>query len=198
MKSKIAACLAANAKALDLLHQGAAISDCRWPIDLREGPGMRLSHLSSLRQGARLLYLEAEALADDNKSDEAAGSIAASLGLARSLRTEPLVISQLVRYAVHGISSSTLARVLSRLPLPEARLRELSSLAEEEEDPAEFERTLAAQACDTNALFETSWAELRHCETAAMPLKIKSSSSRTAPAARCSGTNWRLSSTCAK
>ena len=160
MKSKIVTYLAANAQALKLLHQGAATAGCRWPVGLRGGPEMmNQPHLASLRQGVRLLSLEAEVFADENNPDDAVSAIAASLDLARSLRTEPLLISQLTRYALDGMTFRELERVLSRVPFRTARLRELSSLAEEEEDPAAFERALAGDFCQWNLFFKASWDE---------------------------------------
>jgi hypothetical protein len=59
MQQLLAEYLSDNAEALRFLHQAASMKSCRYPVDLTKGVEMRLTHLNSLRQTERLLFLEA-------------------------------------------------------------------------------------------------------------------------------------------
>ena len=116
--------LTANHAALDLLHKGAAIRHSRYPVDFRTVKYMLLKapHLNPLRQGARLLCLEAVMRAEENNPSLAADSVASGFGLADSLATEPYLISQLVRGACYHYACLGLERTLNRVVLTDKDL----------------------------------------------------------------------------
>ncbi len=145
MQAAVSAYLASNAKALDLLHQATAIEGCRYDVDPLNGAGMLLPHLAPLRQAARLLELQALMKADDGKPDEAAAAVEASFAVARSLRNEPIPISQFVRIAVDSISLSALERVLSRTALTDKQLTNLSARMAAEDTAKPLQRGLAGE-----------------------------------------------------
>jgi hypothetical protein len=127
-KALIAEYLTANSHALHLLHQGAAIQHCRYPVDFRKAEYLQLKtpHLSPLREGAKLLSLEAIMHAEEGDPATAADSVRSGIGLANSLTTEPYLISQLVRSICYHFACLGLNRSLNRVVLPD---QELASLA---------------------------------------------------------------------
>ncbi|MHC4179301.1 MAG: hypothetical protein ACYSWU_17450 [Planctomycetota bacterium] len=95
------------------LHAAAAAGGpARYPTDFSQGLLMSLDHVQSLREGARLLALEAHVRAHRGDAQGAARSIDAIFMLADSLKQEPIIISQLVRYAIDGIAMDLLQRQL--------------------------------------------------------------------------------------
>jgi hypothetical protein len=145
--------LTSYAQALGLLHQAAAIPDCRFDLDWTQGEAIPLPHLAALRQAARLFQLQALMKAEEGKPDEAAAATADSFATARALRNEPIHISQLVRIAADNISIVTLERVLSRTPLTDKQLTELSSRIAAEDDPEPFLRGIVGERCIGESLF---------------------------------------------
>ncbi len=119
--------LTTNAKALALLHKGAQIPRCRYPINLRNGPQTLLPHLSGLKDGIELLCLEASYHADTGSGGDAVESLLAAWRLAESLRREPAVISQRVRISGRQIVLEACEAVLNRCSL---RREQLSRLRE--------------------------------------------------------------------
>ena len=118
--------LAMNAEALALAHEAAALTRCRYPIDLTHGPQVDLAHLSQLRQLARLLCLSAMRAAETGDGDRVVDDFSDALAIARSLEQEPLLISQLVRMACDGIVvAGNLMRALNRMSLSDVQCRRL-------------------------------------------------------------------------
>ena len=156
MKENIWTYLKENKDALDLLHEAAAMEQCRYPIDMRMGPATLLPHLAPLRHGARLLKLEAILHAEEGRADEAAESVIASLGLARSLSKEPILISQLVRIACLALTCSSLEYALNRVPLAEEPLARLSKALVEAEDPEGLTRAFVGERAQGADMFTRS------------------------------------------
>lgn len=81
-------------------------------LDLSEGFDLDLSHLSKMRQFARLLSDDAAASVADGDLDRAIDDIVASFQLSEALAKEPTLASQLVRIAVDGIGQWAVANSL--------------------------------------------------------------------------------------
>ncbi len=154
MRADIASYLDANAKALDLMHQAAALPASRYPIDLELGPAMELAHLARLRQGARLMALESIAQAEAGYLDGAVKSLTDGFGMGRSLRNEPIIISQLVRIACDGIIVKGMERVLNRASLSDLQLQSLEEAAASSESSASMTRALQNEVSNTALHFE--------------------------------------------
>ena len=146
-KNLIAEYLETNVEALKLLHQGAAMKQCRYPIDMTQGIMLEIPHLAKLRAGARLLNLEAMLNAENGNPDKAVQAVVSSFGLAQSVTHEPLLLSQLSRIAFQAISQYSLERVLSRMELPEEHLITLTSAIREQEDPAAMSLAFVSERC---------------------------------------------------
>lgn len=145
--AKVAQLLDDNRKALGLLRQGAAIPDCRYPIDLAQGENVMLSHLSNIRSATRLRVLEAALCAEQRESEAATQAVLSGYGLARSLRREPVIISQLVRCACNTAAGQALERVLNRLELTDAQLAGIEATVVASYDPNAMSRAFAADRC---------------------------------------------------
>ena len=116
-----------NAATLEFLYEGAEMSGCRYPTDLRKLAAAELPHLSRVRRCTQLLCEQAVLLA---ATEDCAGSVhalSAAVAMAESMQEEPLLISQLVRVASLGYVFETLSRVLSTATLADDELSHLSA-----------------------------------------------------------------------
>jgi hypothetical protein len=147
MQQLVAEYLSDNAEALRLLHQAASMKSCRYPIDLTKGLATRLGPLNSLRQAERLLYLEAILNLERQQPQQAVDSVITSLGVSRSLKQEPMLISYLVQVACQGIGLDCLQRVLNRMPLTDEQLGELAEAIEELENDQALTRAFVGERC---------------------------------------------------
>ena len=111
------------------LHEiaGLGLTESRYPVELRLGPGTPLPHLAALRQLSRHLALEAWVASVERRPKEAVAAVLDMLPIANSLSEEPLFISQLVRIAIQGITWGSLETVLNRCELPEGDLARVQS-----------------------------------------------------------------------
>jgi hypothetical protein len=101
------------AASLEQLHAAAESgSPARYTADFAPGLNMPLDHIQPLRAGVRLLVLEAHVRAHRGDARGAARSIHTIFMLADSLRQEPIIISQLIRYAFDGIAEDLFERLL--------------------------------------------------------------------------------------
>lgn len=142
-----------NAGALSLLHLAAETNVCRYPIDFSKGMTMELPHLADLRDSSRMLCVEGAWAAETGDTARAARAVVDILCVAESLRKEPLLISQLVRIAIHGIARDSLARLLSRSSLPGEELSQIEATLKDAHDSDAFQRTLATEQCMGLAVF---------------------------------------------
>lgn len=140
-----------GAPVAEMLHGIAAsgLTKSRYPVDLRKGFAVELPHLAALRNLARVLSLGAWLAAVDGRPADAATAVLDMAPLGNSLEEEPLLISQLVRVAVHGIACAAVETVMNRTALPESELLRLQEglarfLPPREEGPL-FERAMRAE-----------------------------------------------------
>jgi hypothetical protein len=153
--AKVGADLAHGQQALTLLHQAAAKSQCRYPVDLAQFP-TTMPHLPKIKAGCQLL--DREALADTGKGhpEQAAQSLLDALCLARSLQQEPLRGSQLFRMAADATTVAALESALSQRAFPEDRLQQLQAGLREESHALweAFPRPLVADRCNVLRLYQ--------------------------------------------
>jgi hypothetical protein len=146
-KAVVAECLADNQQALELLHEGAAIKHCRYPVDLTQGFAALMPFLGEIRNGARLFQLEAVLHAENAQPELAVRSITSIFGLARSLSKEPMIISHLVRIACQASGVSSLERVLNRTELTDGQLVHLGQTVTNAQDLSGLSRAFAGERC---------------------------------------------------
>jgi len=146
--------LAANAEALELLHEASRYEQCRYPINTSGGLGTLLPHLAQCRQAARLLYLQTILKSEDGDAEGAAQAVMDSLAVGRSLNNEPILISRLVQIACNYITYGSFERVLSRTELTDGQLLELSEAFGNAKTPESIARALAGERCMGIGVFE--------------------------------------------
>jgi type II secretory pathway pseudopilin PulG len=146
-KASIAEVLAQNEAALKLLHKGASMTACRYPIDLTQGFEVRLPHLNKLREGANLLSLEMLLRAENGQSELAVESACSCFGLAGSLVNEPVVISQLTRFNCQTTAAWNLGRVLTKVTLTDEQLTRLESALTQAENMEGLTRAYVNDRC---------------------------------------------------
>ena len=141
-------CLKANAKALKLLHQAAAMSECRFPVDLSDILDLDTPHHADLRKGARLLQLHALVSMERGDFDGAASLVGDMFCLGRSLRGEPLMTSQYVLFALTSMSKNTLRRMFDKdTPNEDALCSLQNQIAEILKSEDSMAASLASERC---------------------------------------------------
>lgn len=117
---------AASAQLRQDLHAALQRPRFRFALNLTNGAaGFQLTHLADLKGGAQALNFAAAHAAVLGKTNEAVTAVLDGLRLGQALDAEPVLISYLVRIAIHAIMAGGTEQVLSRLQLPEASLMEL-------------------------------------------------------------------------
>jgi len=102
-----------NAPALAKADEALKLPRSRYPIDCSFCSQTPLPHLTWLKHLAELNQYKAELALARGDTDGAAHAIASILGLARTLESEPILISELVRLKILSIGVTTLERSLN-------------------------------------------------------------------------------------
>lgn len=147
MKAVINQYVTDNNEALELLHTGAAIKHCRYPVDFTRGFEASIPYLSDMRSAARLLAVEAILHADNDDPESAARSVISVFGVARSLTEEPMIISQLVRISHQALALSVIERAINRTEFTDDQLLELARAVAEAENRSTMVRAFAGERC---------------------------------------------------
>jgi hypothetical protein len=127
--------LTANTNALVLFRRAANLPQSRYPISLNQMAFPSMQHLSDIKNAAQILRIEAAVAIEGTDGHAAADAIMCSFAAGRSLATEPMVISQLVRYAIDAISVQSLQGALDRVSIGERDLIALQTAVSRADDP---------------------------------------------------------------
>jgi len=146
-RSKIAEYIADNNEALELLHAGAEIENCRYSIDLTPGFAATLPNLSEIRNAVRLLGLEAILHAENGDGRSATRSAISAFGIARSLAREPVTISQLARAGCQSSAISAVEQLINRTELSDEQLLELLECVRESERISDLSCAFVGERC---------------------------------------------------
>jgi hypothetical protein len=159
MRSSLSGFVRSNKDALQWFVQGAKHEQSRYPVDLSLGIEAPLPHLGKLRHAVQLLELSAIVHAEANEGLNAANDVRIALGLTRSLETEPMLISQLVRARIVSVAVGALEQVVNRVALPSESLSELSKaflhIEAWDAQGDGFTRGLIAERASSTALLRT-------------------------------------------
>jgi len=147
MKALVTKYIADNNEALELLHAGAAIEHCRYPIDLNAGFETKLPYLSEMRNSVRLLKLEAILHAENGDGELAIHSAISSFGIARSLVKEPVMVSQLLRTGCQSLATSTIEYCINRIELTDEQLVQLIECVQNAEHISEMSCAFVGERC---------------------------------------------------
>ena len=134
-RAMIAEYLADNAETMKLLHAAVKIEHCRYPVDYSEGYLTPLPHLGMVRDGARLLLLEAIMHAEDNEPDAAVKSVAGILGVGRTMADVPEIVSHAAAIASRDMAIDACERVMNRTALSDTQLTRLQKMFFDAYDP---------------------------------------------------------------
>lgn len=115
--------------AIEELRQAARLPYSRFPLtyDMDPPGGILLPHLSHLKNAAKVLQLRSIAELQTGQSDKAFADIKLSLRLVESIRSEPFIISHLVRIATLAITLQPIYEGLAENKWSEAQLAELDA-----------------------------------------------------------------------
>ncbi len=131
-KIELAAFLQRNQDALQYFSQGAQYEQSRYPVDFTRIAG--LPHLQGVNTGSKLCEMAVILDAENSDGKKAGDDVATALALARSLKAEPLIISQLVRTAGIAFAVAALNQSVNRTTLPPESLSTLGKMFHEMED----------------------------------------------------------------
>ena len=160
LRSAYTAELDASRAGMVLLHQAAQLTNSRYPVDFSVGFLVKLTHLSEVKHAANLLRKEALLATEGARpSTTASESLIACLGLGRTLKAEPSLISQLVREAVDYMAAEALQRTLNRTAFTDAQLTSLAAAFADADDPTTFARALAGERAGILPYFRMSRAD---------------------------------------
>jgi len=114
---------------LDQLRQAALRPESRFPLDYDdEDPAeILLPHLAALKRCSLILRLRALAELENGQADKALDDVKLSLQLADSMRTEPFIITYLVRIAILQVTLQPVWEGLAGHRWSDAQLVELDS-----------------------------------------------------------------------
>lgn len=156
--------VALNTSALERARQGAALPKSRYPVDLSLGLDLPLPHLYNVKTLAQIAGFKAMLAADAGRPDEATDLLKTGLALARSLDSEPIVLSQLVRVSMLTIISADLQSCLSSGGFDDAKLAELSADFAAAEKTNLMARALIGERAMHIPYFHMSWAQINRFE----------------------------------
>ncbi|MBL7188827.1 MAG: hypothetical protein ISS70_21070 [Phycisphaerae bacterium] len=123
------------ARALWIVEQGTRRRSCRFDLDYESGIDIRLPHVSAMRSFAHILGAKALLEAQAGNMDIAWDAVPVQLKLGDALRTEPVLVSQIVRIAIVGGTSCETIRKLCEIEPPNAqRSGDLEDLLKSFED----------------------------------------------------------------
>lgn len=111
--------------AFDELAAAGKLPHVRYDIHYEQGAATLLPHLGVLRSAARAFHYRASARLALGQTDDALADVRMQLYLARTLRTEPVLISQLVRIILIEVAIQDLWDGLAKRRWSDAQLQEL-------------------------------------------------------------------------
>jgi hypothetical protein len=144
-----------NQKALAPLHQAAARTQCRYPIDIKKGYNTSMPHLPKIKLCAQLLGQQAVFYVTSGRMDMATECVLDGLRMGRSLESEPMLISQIARERAEQFVSGGVVAALTRGGLSVTNLTRLQSALEEAENggTGTYARGYAGERCMDVSLF---------------------------------------------
>jgi len=153
-----------NQEALDLLHKGAGISKCKYPVDFSKGYGMLLSHLSNVKKGVQLLSLEALYYSKMGDSDKSYESIIAGLRLSNSVSNEPTLISYLVKIATRALTFSRLEQAMKEVSFTDAQYQNIIAVMDDGVND-QLKKSFMAEKCLFDVIVNGSGNEINGIDT---------------------------------
>lgn len=145
-----------NSNALTRVREALQLTHSRYPIDLSLGAETLLPHLTKLKTLAHLADLQAWL----NPNDSVV-AIETILGMARTLDTEPVLISKLVRIALVGESTGICERRLNASAVTTDELDALNRLFASVNMTNQIANALIGERAMYARYFRMSWADIK-------------------------------------
>lgn len=120
--------------ALSITEQGTRRDLCRYDLNYNEGLGIRINHVLHLRNLARILCAKAYLEAENGNPDSAWNMVLTQLKFADALRTEPVLISQIIRMQMIRLSCDTIKKLCEIAPPNTQQTGEIKSLLKDFDD----------------------------------------------------------------
>jgi hypothetical protein len=131
---ELAEALAANDDALTLFHRAARLNQSRYPITFNQSWFANLDHLAKPKGAAQVLRTEAAVAIAQTNTAVATEAINGIFAAGRSMSAEPLMISQLVGYAIDAIGIHTLQFALNAASFNAAELNAMQTAVSKADD----------------------------------------------------------------
>lgn len=147
-----------NAAALAKASEAVKLSKSRYPVDFKAGFQPPLPHLENISDLARIFQYQSLLVINSNKPKETDTSIISILGVSRTLDNEPVEISQLVRFRLIGLATTTLERRLNANELTEGELTNFAIAFVEREKNNSIKRALIGERAAVIPIFHMSLA----------------------------------------
>jgi hypothetical protein len=138
--------LQTNARALQLLHEAAAIKECRYRREFT-GTFPMLPVLSEIRRSVQLLAEQVIYYACQGQDDLVCRSLADQFALSRSLSENLTLIDQLVRIACISLSISSVEQAVNRASLTDEQLLWLQGELERIASEDRMKKALTGERC---------------------------------------------------
>lgn len=149
MRVSIVEIVSENEFALECSERAAMKSACRFPLDFNQGINVELLYLRKFRWLARLHILKGIGGADSGDAGESFDALKAAFAMGKALHKEPLLISQLVKVGCNIMAVAGLERCISQTTFTDGQLAELQRVAQAQEDPDWYYRSMVSERCLT-------------------------------------------------
>jgi hypothetical protein len=138
------------------LRQASLLPQCRFPLNYdTEYPGaILLPHLAAMKTLSQLLHLRALAELQNGQSDQALADVQLSLRLTETIRTEPFLISHLVRIALWHITLQPVYEGLAEHRWSDAQLAALDAELAKLDFLADYQLSMRGELGMQGGLFE--------------------------------------------
>jgi hypothetical protein len=146
MKALAETFLVKNESTLACLHRAATIKHCQYPIKFSQDPQQLIPDLTTVRQAAFLLSLEAYWHLDNGDPSQATRSVETALALANSFPAST-VMNRLVQVSMRALAMQTLERILNQISLTEHDLLSLSETIHAFETDKGLRQTFIGERC---------------------------------------------------
>ena len=140
---------------IEQLRQDSARPYSRFPLEYnKDDPAaIMLPHLATVKRYAQVLQLRAIAELQNNQSDKSLADIELMLRLSDSIRTEPFLITHLVRLAIVNLALQPIWEGLAEHKWSDAQLAELDSRLAELDFLADYKLSMRGERdCDTGVI----------------------------------------------
>ncbi|QNN21251.1 hypothetical protein HED60_02865 [Planctomycetales bacterium ZRK34] len=149
-----------NATILPEIHRGAAMDRSRFPIDLSMGLEVMLPDLCGMRRACNLTALEVDVNSSDGNAEGAADAAGVIFGLAHSLKDEPIMISQLVSWAMDQVGVQVVERMLNQATPSDTAMQRLIALINRNDHGNGLQRAMVGELAAGSDAFRLPMKEL--------------------------------------